>query len=333
MKSKISIIVPIYNVEKYLDRCITSILNQSYFNIEIILINDGSTDNSLNICNKYQKKDNRILIINQDNQGLSAARNQGINIASGEYFGFIDGDDWIEKDMFKSLYTNMKMFNADISVCGYRRIDEEIIPNIGDIKYNNANIQVLKDKDIIKHNLFDYTKENRITDAAWDKIFKRSLFENIRFPPNKIAEDVFTAYLLLDKAKTVVISPNKYYNYVKRSNSITSRPISVNIFDWVEANTERYSYVKLKYPEFEPLCRKQLLISILFVLLKFNNYTEIKENEELINKLIECVKNYNIYTCKLTNESINLLELFQQNTKEWYVGIKIFKNSLKKTFV
>ncbi len=116
---KISIVVPIYNAEKYLDRCIQSILNQSYKDLEIILIDDGSTDSSNKICNNYQKRDNRIKFISQKNEGVSAARNRGISEATGEFIGFVDSDDYIQPNMYETLYGLINKYNCDISICGY----------------------------------------------------------------------------------------------------------------------------------------------------------------------------------------------------------------------
>ncbi len=122
---KISIIVPVYNVENYLKKCLDSIVNQTFKDIEIILINDGSTDNSLNICKEYAKKDHRIRLINKPNGGLSSARNVGIDLSTGEYLGFVDSDDWIALNMYEKLYNLCKIFNADISQCKYIRNNEQ----------------------------------------------------------------------------------------------------------------------------------------------------------------------------------------------------------------
>ena len=127
MKELISIIVPVYNVEQYLDDCLISIINQTYKNIEIILIDDGSTDKSGKICDEYAKKDSRIIVIHKENGGVSSARNAGLRIAKGAYIGFVDPDDWIAEDMYEVLYSNAKKYDADVSVCKYKIVKNNSI--------------------------------------------------------------------------------------------------------------------------------------------------------------------------------------------------------------
>ncbi|MCL2519058.1 MAG: glycosyltransferase [Oscillospiraceae bacterium] len=210
-KDKISIIVPVYNVEKYFDKCINSILNQTYLNVEVILINDGSSDGSGQLCDKYKEQDNRIKVMHQDNQGQAIARNNGLDIATGNYIGFVDSDDWIEDDMYELLYKNIINYTADISMCKYTPIEEDQLytPNLS---FENR-IVVLEGNDIIKHNLLKYDDENRINDGVCNKLYKRYLFDEIRFPPNKIYEDIMATYQLIQKAKKFVLSSDYKYIY------------------------------------------------------------------------------------------------------------------------
>ena len=188
-KELVSIIVPIYNVEKYLIKCIESILNQTYKNLEIILVDDGSTDSCNKICDRYKKIDKRVVVIHKKNGGLSSARNIGIKKAKGKLISFVDSDDYIKPNMIEELKNNMYFYNSDISVCDYYYI----IDGKRQISDNNN----LKRNCITKYkNKFIYKPNS----AVWNKLYKKNLFEQIKFPEGKIYEDDYILYELLDKA-------------------------------------------------------------------------------------------------------------------------------------
>lgn len=201
---KVSIIVPVYNMEKRLKRCLDSIVGQTYSNIEIILINDGSKDNSLKILKSYEKKDNRIKLIDQPNQGISVSRNNGLKISSGDYICFADSDDYIEKNMIEKLVECIEEEKADIAVCNYYIFDD-----------SGKKVK----KDIGADNLFGSTLNNNpqlITDidyAPWNKIYKKELFDNIYFPPNTKYEDFETILKVFSKAKKIVKLDEYLYDY------------------------------------------------------------------------------------------------------------------------
>ena len=231
---KISIIIPIYNVEKYLERCINSIINQTYSNIEILLIDDGSTDSSPTICDNYQKKDNRIKVIHKQNGGLSDARNKGIEIATGEYLIFIDSDDYIEKNMVEVLYNDLIKNNADISICDYIKeySDKKEIDNF-DKKYF-----VISGND--KYNYL-YNEYSIRTIVAWNKIYKKELFKEIRYEKGKVHEDEFIIHELLNKAKKISYVLEPLYHYIQRDNSIT-HSFNYKRFDKIEALDQRADF-------------------------------------------------------------------------------------------
>ena len=195
---KVSVIVPVYNMEKYLEECMDSLVNQTLDDIEIIVINDGSNDNSLEILKKYKEKyPEKIKIIDQENGGISVARNNGIEIATGKYIGFVDSDDYIKYDMFEKLYKKIDKTKSDIVVCDY----EEYYMSNNSYKY----VSVVEN--IIKNNLYDDTSIiNNIDYAPWNKLYKRELFDNIRFPENVKYEDLSTilkTFLIAKKISTV----------------------------------------------------------------------------------------------------------------------------------
>lgn len=238
---KISVIVPIYNVEEYLDKCIQSLINQTYSNLEIILVNDGSTDNSLRICKKYESYPN-ILICNKKNGGLSDARNFGLDKATGNYICFVDSDDYIEKDMIEYLYNNLNNYKADISCCNiYMLYDNKISPKhpIYD------NIICLSPSEAIKDTLHN----SNIDYASWNKLYKKSLFDEIRFPKGKIYEDMFIMHELLHKSKLIVYGSECKYYYRQRENSITKSIFTSKKFDLLDAYDVIIKFINSNYPK------------------------------------------------------------------------------------
>ena len=213
----ISVIVPIYNTSMYLVKCVRSILNQTYKNLEVILINDGSTDNSLDICNELAKSDKRIRVISQENCGLSETRNNGVTIAKGDYVCFVDSDDFIEKDMIEHLYNLLKENNVDISA-----IRANIHLRDGKIIGFNAPKREIKVFKGLK-NVLDGYANGEVSIAAWDKLYKKEAIKDIKFDPKTFKEDVDYIFKLCLADRSFVCDTKEYYHYIKReSNSITS---------------------------------------------------------------------------------------------------------------
>ena len=239
----ISVIVPIYNVEKYLRACIDSIIVQTYQNLEIILVDDGSPDGCGVICDEYKEKDPRIIVIHQKNKGLSGARNAGIDIAHGQYIGFIDSDDTIEPQMYEILLNNMQRNDARMSICGRKIVDEA--GNITEPRYIRKNQLVLDGKSAIvemnSHMSFDM--------SACDKLYDITLWEDIRYPEGKLSEDFFVIYRLLDKSQKIVWTPEAFYRYFQRNNSISRNTVIKQ--DFIEASEEQMHYIQKKYPDID----------------------------------------------------------------------------------
>jgi glycosyltransferase involved in cell wall biosynthesis len=238
---KVSIIVPIYNVEKYLYKCIDSILDQTFSDFELLLVNDGSPDTCGEICNEYAKKDKRIKVIHKENGGLADARNAGLDIATGEYIGFVDSDDFIESDMYEKLLNACMLNEASISMCGrYNVFENELKP-----LFSFNGIKVWNSKEAIERLL---TWDN-IDSSACDKLFKKDLFHNIRFPVGKYNEDIFVMTKILSKANKIVhIGVSKYY-YYHRTNSITTETFSEKKMDLIDASKKVLDFVIEKYPD------------------------------------------------------------------------------------
>ena len=257
-KPLISIVVPVYNVEKYINRCINSIIRQEYQNIEIILVDDGSFDNSGKICDEYAKKDERIVVVHQKNRGLSAARNCGIDISKGEYICFVDSDDWISSDYVSTLFDLIINNNADIAVCSYVKTEKEndLGNNIEDNiieEYNN--IQAIKKI----YSTSDCERINII--IAWNKLYNKRLFENIRYPQNRYYEDGGTTYKLLYNSEKIVCLKKVMYYYFVNCESITGSKLNKKkIIDAIELQEEELNFYKNKnLDEMYVLCYKRLL--------------------------------------------------------------------------
>ena len=235
---KVSIIVPIYNVEKYLDDCIKSIINQTYNNIEIILIDDGSTDKSKDMCDIWKLNDNRIIVVHKENGGLSSARNAGIKIATGDYLAFVDSDDIIDEKMIENLVDLLKEEKADISVCKFKKYLEKDNP-----KFSYLDEKIIYDKNnALKELLFD-----RLTSHVCNKLFKKELFGNIEFPEGKNYEDLRTTYKIIEKCNKIVETKSELYGYMIRDDSITQKFGEKNLENYIEAVNERYLHYKKKY--------------------------------------------------------------------------------------
>lgn len=216
MVELISVIVPVYKVEKYLTSCVTSLMAQSYRNLEIILVDDGSPDRSGDLCDTLAAQDERIVVIHKPNGGLSDARNAGIETAKGDYLFFLDSDDTIHEETLEILWKNLKENQVDISVCSYLAYFEgedidTVLPEQSIEKMSN--IEAL-------WKMFD-PEYNVQMIICTNKLYKKALWDTIRFPIGKIQEDEFTTYKLIYKAKTIVYTDLKMYYYLQRSDSIT----------------------------------------------------------------------------------------------------------------
>ena len=220
----ISVIIPVFNTEKYLVRCLNSVLIQSYTNLEIILIDDGSMDKSYEICKKYANLDKRIKVIKQENGGASKARNKGISIAKGKYIGFVDSDDIIDRDMFKILYNNMINYNADLSICEVTRFNTEPI-------FEHSNETKIYNKEEALKVLLE---DKKICSYSVNKLCKKELIKNIKYPEGKLQEDVGTIYKFITNANKIVYTDSKLYGYFTRPGSVTKTLKKDFIYDYFE---------------------------------------------------------------------------------------------------
>lgn len=237
----ISVIVPIYNVEKYLRECVDSILAQSYSNLEILLVDDGSPDKCPEICDEYAKKDNRVKVIHRNNGGLAYARNVGIANSSGDYLTFIDSDDLVANEYIEHLYNGLAENGADVSIASFCSFDNEnkLIVLNNYVAFQRMSIQCCFE---------NYTSINTNTSmtfiTAWNKLYKKELFIEIKYPEGKLYEDAFTTYKILKKAIKIVYSPMKLYYYRLNPQSILGQSFQKKHLEMVEAFRGAFDYFK-----------------------------------------------------------------------------------------
>ena len=238
----ISIIVPVYNAEAYLDRCIKSILNQTHRDFELILVDDGSTDSSIDICYKYAQKDSRIIVISQQNSGPGIARNRGLEIASGDYIGFVDSDDYIHSSMYELLYYAAISNSADIVQCGYIKVsmqDEALCKSCYSAIVINDPKQAFK----------EYCTHRNIDNYSPCKLFKKELITNVWFGNYKYSEDAYFIFQAFLKCKNLVVIPDHLYFYVQTPDSACRRPYNLHYEDTIIVGEYMYGLAVEKYPD------------------------------------------------------------------------------------
>jgi len=241
---ELSIIVPVYNVETYVEKCICSILAQTFANFELILVDDGSTDRSGEICEEMARRDARIRVIHKNNGGLSSARNTGIETARGAYLGFVDSDDYIAPDMYEILYKNLVKEQADVSICGIYDCYEGKTPRKAKPGYRLCDAQEA---------IYEAFGGNMFSVNAVNKLYRREIFETIRYPEGKTIEDAFVIVRVFMQCKKIVAVSDQKYFYVHRTGSITTKRSARSCFDCIEAYRENYILICQNYPEIKDI--------------------------------------------------------------------------------
>ncbi|MBV7389861.1 MULTISPECIES: glycosyltransferase family 2 protein [Enterococcus] len=282
MEKKISVIVPVFNVEDYLKACLLSISNQTVQNIEIIVVDDGATDNSGDIADQYAKEDQRVKVLHQLNGGLSAARNTGLDYASGEYVCFIDSDDWIEPDYLEILLEALLKFEADIAVLKMKKIqDYHQITNLTE----NKNQWELMDRQVAMKNLF---MNNKIGYSSNNKLFRSELFLNLRFPVGRLMEDMATTYLLIDRSQLVVVNQSEKYHYFQSPNSILRGSFNPKRLELFDIQNEIIQFIDEKYPDVSVKVRtRTVYAAIRMIMAMIENQYSNRKNFDYVLAFIE----------------------------------------------
>lgn len=245
---RLSIIVPVYKVEKYLSKCIESILAQTFTDFELILVDDGSPDRCGEICDKYAQQDNRVVVIHKANGGVSSSRNAGIEKATGEYIGFVDSDDYISPTMYEQMLASAERHSADIVICGVYRVTED-----GQIKNNEIFAkEIVFAKDEVMHDILT----DKLKNYTWNKIYKKKLFKGLSYPIGYNYEDFAINYLLFERGKVFVGIPTIGYFYLKHKFSITGCISALNKYHQFYFLREREYFASLHYPKSYEDCHK-----------------------------------------------------------------------------
>jgi glycosyltransferase involved in cell wall biosynthesis len=274
MKHLVSVIVPVYNVGEYIEKCINSIINQTYSNLEILLINDGSTDNSPRICAEYAKKDIRIKLIHKENGGLSDARNVGLDVARGKYILFVDSDDYISEELVEILHSSMVKNRCDISTCQYEIFYAHSLPRV------NMNKNVTKIL-LSEKALEDMLYQKNITNSAWGKLYKKSLFEDVRYPVGHNYEDLATTYKIFSKSDRIAVNNYIGYFYLQRSTSIMNSGFDKRRLDSLFYAKIQLNYVSKWHPDIVKAAENRVFMEALYILISLNksndNFQKVQE--------------------------------------------------------
>lgn len=273
----ISVIVPVYKVEAYLDKCISSIVNQTYRNLEIILVDDGSPDRSGEICDAWAAKDRRIQVIHQENAGGGAARNAALDIANGALIAFVDSDDYISNDMYSHLYTFIEQ-GADIAECSY--ID--VLDSNESFRYSHSALRSYAAQEAMAEHIQDRIFRQLI----WNKLYRREMIGSIRFPIGKKIDDEFFTYQVLGNAKTLIWSEKICYAYRQQESSVMHTMGSQKRLQAVEAKVERHRFIREKFPELTDISLKVLCFTCMYL----GQISLQKEDKSTSKKTLEYLK-------------------------------------------
>ena len=322
MSDLISVIVPIYNVEFYLRRCVDSILKQTYKNLEIILVDDGSEDSCGTICDAYARNDKRIIVIHKKNGGLSDARNAGLEIIKGKYVTFVDSDDWIEATYVERLYKLLIENNADLSSCCFYHIDEN------NCLYNSpatdGKIFIWNRKTALMNMLLG----NKLQVSAWGKLFRSLFFTEMgfRFPVGRLFEDIPVTYSILLKANKIIYGNFALYNYFDRPQSISNMVFTPKRMHSIEHLEMILPEISHQFPDLNEQCAVALFRSAFSIYLIVD---EKKENSIHKKKVVDIIKKHR-----------NTVIVSKYSTKNWrikamitYMGLPITKKVFTRRIV
>lgn len=303
----ISVIVPVYNVEAYLERCIDSILTQTYQNLEIILVDDGATDCSGEMCDEYAAKDERIKVIHKKNGGLSSARNAALDIATGDYIGFVDSDDYIHPKMFEKLYEACKCNEAQISICCHytERVDKLMIEDY-----------IIDEEEIFDRDqaLSILVQDKGMKNYAWDKLYKAELFKGVRYPEGRNYEDIATTYLLFYKADKLCRIPEYLYYYQIREDSISGRQTDEkwhkNCYQIAVSKKERYDFFVNNGEEYlADLCLAEM-VPYLYDYIHFGIKLQKVENREWVVDILKSLEKRILDNPYLSNKNKKIYQVY-----------------------
>lgn len=314
----ISVIIPVYNVENYLTECVDSILNQTYKNYEVLLIDDGSTDNSSKICDTYAEGNDKIKVIHTENRGLSAARNLGTERAQGNYIFYLDSDDYVENNVLERMTRIVNQYNVDI-VCGnfmYTYPDRTVIA-----------INTKKEYEVLGayQAMGRLIKGQEIQNFAWGKLIKKEIAQANKFPVGKLFEDMYWTHYIIDQADKVAIDYQSFVYYRQRDNSI-SYSFSIKSLDQLDGMLQRKEFIEEKYPEFLENYKKIMVKNSLNLAWYTVRYLKGKEQKNAVSKLRYFYSKFDYV--EDNNEESKLIAAFCSSVTKYKIKAVVYK--LKK---
>lgn len=323
MNRLISVIVPVYKTQRYLGKCLDSILAQTYPNIEIVVVNDCSPDGSAEICREYAARHDSIRYVElSQNVGLSGARNAGMRVATGKLLGFVDSDDWVEPEAYETLYGLMERYGTKLASSLYYEVwkrggeyvPEKLRPDDG-FEYLDSTEKML----------VYYISRRDI--MVTNKLFERSLFEGIEFPEGKVYEDTYVSYRLMERAGSAVVSERYLFDFLKRRGSIT-HSLNINAFDYIDHVIERYENISKRYAgsEVERLCRKQIFEVLMTLTEEFEPHTmrpddPVRLKYERIHK--EVFDRYSYKDCGFEDRGERLLDALRRDVQSYMISVSM----------
>lgn len=284
MEPLISVIVPVYKVEGYLDRCVTSLTGQTHRNLEILLVDDGSPDRCGEICDCWAEKDSRIRVIHQENRGAGAARNAALDVSRGELIGFVDSDDYIAPDFYSHLYSLLDE-DTDISECGYLETQGD------DAVFDTENPRPVSYTP--REAMEEHIRDRVFRQLIWNKLYRREVVESIRFPVGTGIDDEYFTYQALGKARRLVRSERILYAYRQQEDSIMHKPYSLKRLNGIRAKQQRLEYLEAHMPDLIPLAKNELLMSCLYGMqgtLRFLTGEERRQAEGFLKEALSSLK-------------------------------------------
>ncbi len=300
MDKVLSVIVPVYNVQKYLPQCIDSILNQTYQNLELILIDDGSPDKCPEICDDYEKKDSRVKVIHKENGGQGSARNRGLDIATGDYIAFIDSDDYVELDMFAIMVKALEETNSDMCHCGFIT-HTGLRTVLSDVPEENY---ILNSSEEILKEYFSFTF---INGGPCAKIFRKKVFADLRYPEGVAREDVYIMHHAFAACDRAVHCGKCLYHYNIREGSSEHQEFDPKFLISIKIADERYEFIKKNYPNLLPFVEKSKYGSRISAIKKIVRSNSVKKYRDIYDELIKYLKDNTPPTKKYKKQRMLIL--------------------------
>ena len=272
----ISVVVPVYRVEQYLDKCVSSILSQTYDNLEVLLVEDGSPDGSGAICDRWAQMDNRVRVFHQENAGGGAARNKALDNARGELIAFVDSDDYIAPDMFEYLYSLLQQ-GADIAECGHLETEQDDVcfdKSAESVRWYSA-----------EQAMICHIRDTIFQQLIWNKLYRREVVEGVRFPVGTKIDDEFFTYRLLGNAKRLARSERLCYAYRQQASSVMHQQNPVKKLEGLRAKRQRLEFLKNKFPTLVEMAKVELMLSCIYALQAFQSNMAGSERKDAVMEI------------------------------------------------